>query len=654
MMSLKKISYKTFQITALCCFTLMAQNGFGQEPKKSAQYKSLSKTRETTISDLLQEAGVLKEKDAKGAFDKVEEALALSIIHNDPSGEAKSYTLMGEINETIEEWKLAIENYKLSFEKLSDNHRGTPEFKRTLLGLGTCYLKLNQHAEALDYFTRYSYLSLTQSEKTDAHLNISEVYYQANNYTQALEAAAQAETINPNPDDLTRVKIQNQKAKIFAKTNDLEKATDLYQSSQNTLRSNPGANRAKEEKSLESAKEDIIDVMREQKRYDDEIEFRNQSIEYNLESNNLKGATKDKVELGKALAARGETTTALKELEEAARIADTIGSPKDQAKAFLALADLYTKNNRTDRALDAYKRYSAAVIKTEEQNETRLTEKSDLLKKQKDIEEVTKYLEIGRRDETIQQATVYRQQLTIYGLTTILFILIITSYFIYRNARASKTANQLLALKSLRSQMNPHFIFNALNSVNHFIAQNDERTANRFLSEFSMLMRSVLENSQEDFIPLLKEHEIISLYLKLEHYRFRDKFEYEIKIDDAVNMEAIEIPPMLIQPYIENAVWHGLRYKNSKGHLSLQIKNNAHGLLVEITDDGIGRKKSIELKTENQKKHSSTGLKNIQDRLSIINNVYKMNYYVTVEDLDKETRHGTRVIIHLPAQSQKS
>jgi len=194
--------------------------------------------------------------------------------------------------------------------------------------------------------------------------------------------------------------------------------------------------------------------------------------------------------------------------------------------------------------------------------------------------------------------------------------------------------------------MNPHFIFNALNSVNHFIAEQDERTANKFLSEFSQLMRLVLENSQEDFIPLFKEQEILALYLKLEHYRFRDKFDYTIDTDESINAEAVEVPPMLIQPYIENAVWHGLRYKEEKGMLSLRFYQENDTLMVEITDNGIGRKRSAELKTANQKKHNSTGLKNIQERLAIINKVYKANYQVTISDL--EPGPGTRVRIHLP------
>ncbi len=355
---------------------------------------------------------------------------------------------------------------------------------------------------------------------------------------------------------------------------------------------------------------------------------------------------KIKLRLSKSLAAKGETSKAIRELEEAAMLADTINNPREQANAYLNLADLYEKNGSPSQALDTYKKYSEAVARTEKQNEIALQERADLIKKQNEIGEVSNRVALGQQEE---QTTLQRQQLVIYGLLVIIAIIVVTSYFIFKNAQESKRANQLLALKSLRSQMNPHFIFNALNSVNHFISQNDERTANKFLSEFSRLMRLVMENSQEDFISLHKEEEIISLYVKLEHYRFRDKFEYQIRVDEDLNKETIELPPMLIQPYIENAVWHGLRYKESKGNLDVHIAKDAQGLKVEITDDGIGRKKSTELKTANQKKHNSTGLKNIQERLHILNTIYKTSYRVTIEDLPADG--GTRVTISLPLQN---
>lgn len=615
----------------------------------AAESKQPSATRKIAPSNssmLLDEAEKLKKNDPKAALDKVEEALEASLIRNDLFGEAKCYLLLGEINEGIEEWKLALDNYRTAYKYLG-GYKKTSEYKRVLLGLGHTNLKLGNADEALSNFKELLSLRLPSDERIERQLDISEVYYQMEDYAAALKAVDEIGS-SKIADQTLDVKIQNQKAKIYAKLNELEKAQTYYQNSQNTIRSSSGAVQKEAEPSMQTAKEEITKALREQKRYDEEISLRNESIDLNIKSDNLKEVSKDKVELSKALEAKGETSAAIRELEEAAHIADTIGNPKEQAKAFLALADLYQKNGRNQQALSAYKKYSEAVTKTEEQTAERLTEKSELIKKQKDIEELSKYVSISQREETIQRATVARQQLIIYGLLLIIVIIAVASYFIYKNAQSSKTANQLLALKSLRSQMNPHFIFNALNSVNHFVAQNDERTANKFLSEFSRLMRLVLENSQEDFIPLLKEEEIISLYLKLEHYRFRDKFDYTIDIDEQINKEAIELPPMLIQPYIENAVWHGLRYKDSKGKLALKIKKEDHHLTVEIADNGIGRKRSAELKTENQKKHNSTGLKNIQERLNIINKVYKANYKVSIEDIDGDIETGTRVLIHIP------
>jgi len=221
----------------------------------------------------------------------------------------------------------------------------------------------------------------------------------------------------------------------------------------------------------------------------------------------------------------------------------------------------------------------------------------------------------------------------------------LAAYFFYRSNRQQQIANNLLALKSLRSQMNPHFIFNALNSVNNYIAKNDERSANRYLSEFSTLMRAVLENSEEDFISLSRELELIELYVKLEHSRFPEKFDYTIKLDEQIDIEAFQIPPMLLQPYIENAIWHGLRYKEEKGFLNIEIVQEETDVIqIRVTDNGIGRKKSKELKTRNQKAQNSKGMGNIKKRIAILNTMYKDKVSVSVKDLNKDAK-GTQVIL---------
>ena len=157
-------------------------------------------------------------------------------------------------------------------------------------------------------------------------------------------------------------------------------------------------------------------------------------------------------------------------------------------------------------------------------------------------------------------------------------------------------------------------------------------------------MRAVLENSEEDFIPLEKEIELIKLYTQLEHFRFQDKFEYTIDIDEELQVSDYEIPPMLLQPYIENAVWHGLRYKSEKGYLKINIEEDKpQNLKITITDNGIGREESKALKTNHQKKHNSKGLGNIQKRVDILNTMYKNKISVQVENNPVET--GTQVVV---------
>ncbi|HMG88587.1 MAG TPA: histidine kinase [Chryseolinea sp.] len=640
---------RTFGIICLLLY-VHAFYGYGQEEKKQKSaskdsYESFrSKGLSSNAEDLLKDADELKNKNPDQALAKVKEALGLSLAQGDAINEARCYQLIGEINEGIVEWNLALENYNRAHEILKKSYPSSQDYKTALRGLGASHLKLGNYQQALQYFQELLSMRLHSQERKEYVLDLSEVYYQMTNYSDALK---QLDNLPPTKiaDPTFETRVQNQRAKIYARTNDIEKTRSNYDNSLNTLRTNKAVDKAGEQ-SFQTTKEEIADALLDQKRYDDEIDLRNQSVQFNLEAKNLEEVTKDKVAISKTLAAKGENTAALREIEEAVRIADTLNNPREQANAFLVLADLYEKNGKNSQALTAYKKYSTAVAEVEKLNESELQQRSGLIIQQRDIEELTKNVSIGRQEYTIERAIVFRQQLIIYGLTLILLITATTSYFIYKNAKASKVANQLLALKSLRSQMNPHFIFNALNSVNHFIAQQDERTANKFLSEFSQLMRLVMENSQEDFIPLNKEQEILSLYLKLEHYRFRDKFEYEIKIDESINPESIEVPPMLIQPYIENAVWHGLRYKETMGKLSLHfLKEDSH-LVVHIIDDGIGRKRSAELKTANQKKHNSTGIRNIQERLAIINKVYTSNYRVHIEDA--ELGSGTHVSIHFP------
>jgi sensor histidine kinase YesM len=192
--------------------------------------------------------------------------------------------------------------------------------------------------------------------------------------------------------------------------------------------------------------------------------------------------------------------------------------------------------------------------------------------------------------------------------------------------------NRQIALQSLRREMNPHFIFNSLNSVNEFIAGNNERKANQFLTSYSGLMRNIMENSGKDFISLETELDQLKKYLELEKLRFPDKFDYFIEVDPEFQETEMQIPNMLIQPNVENAIWHGLRYKESGGWIRVRFSRRDGKCAITIEDNGIGLKESARLKTKNQKLYESRGLKNSAERVRLLNEIYGKGIVFTIED----------------------
>jgi sensor histidine kinase YesM len=204
---------------------------------------------------------------------------------------------------------------------------------------------------------------------------------------------------------------------------------------------------------------------------------------------------------------------------------------------------------------------------------------------------------------------------------------------------------------ALRAQMNPHFIFNCLNSIKLYTLENDSQTASEYLTKFSQLIRLVLENSRSEKVTLQKELETLKLYIELEAMRFKDKVQYKINVVPHIDKQYIEIPPLLLQPYVENAIWHGLMHKPEGGIISIDITQPSEYLLhIEITDDGIGREMAKLHKSKSATRQKSFGLKMTSERLDAINHIYQTKTEVKIIDLEDEDGHatGTKVIIEIP------
>lgn len=302
-------------------------------------------------------------------------------------------------------------------------------------------------------------------------------------------------------------------------------------------------------------------------------------------------------------------------LQNAYQIANKNGKTSEVKKTLSKLITYYkaNKNDKESIALyDDFFEHFDALIK----NDTSLLDAKTFEINEGKIAQLEK--EKILKDELISKKNIFN-----YYLIGALLLLSILIGFIAKAFYEIKTKNKEIALQSLRREMNPHFIFNSLNSVNQFISQNKELEANKYLTNYSNLMRSMMENSNKDFVSLSSEVEQLHKYLDLEHLRFQDKFDFVISVGENIDTETTFIPNMIIQPHLENAIWHGLRYLENKGLLQLNFRLNNDKIIVVIDDNGIGLTKSQELKTHNQKIHESRGLTNTKERIALLNDLYK-------------------------------
>ena len=210
-----------------------------------------------------------------------------------------------------------------------------------------------------------------------------------------------------------------------------------------------------------------------------------------------------------------------------------------------------------------------------------------------------------------------------------------------------------LEMQALRAQMNPHFIFNSLNSINRFILKKQGTEASEYLTKFSKLIRMILNSSANVAVSLAEDLEALRLYLELESLRFENRFNYKVECHPDVDADFIQVPPMLLQPFVENAIWHGLMNKEGYGHLWINIDQQESTIICTITDDGIGRKKAAELK-QTSVKHKSMGMKITESRISIMQKENADGNSIEITDLvDAEGNPaGTEVVLKIPVIEQ--
>ena len=231
-----------------------------------------------------------------------------------------------------------------------------------------------------------------------------------------------------------------------------------------------------------------------------------------------------------------------------------------------------------------------------------------------------------------------------YIIASLLVVAALVVYLYQRNLRAKIQTGKLkaeLQTQVLRSQMNPHFIFNSLNSIENFIMQNNKRQASDYLSKFSTLMRSILDSSMNELVPITKDMEALRLYVELEQLRFNNKFRFNLHVDVALSNGDYRVPSLLIQPYVENAILHGLAPSEEPSLcLTVMASLENDNIKYTIQDNGIGIEKSKSYNARNKPGHKSVGLKITEERIHMFNGRYDQNA-ITITGLNLENKNGT-------------
>jgi len=403
--------------------------------------------------------------------------------------------------------------------------------------------------------------------------------------------------------------------------------------------------------------------------YDSALFYLNTSLIDFKETNNRNWVMRVLFELGKTYKESGDNSPALEMARELLRLANETGARQYKRDAHLLLFELFDSTKKTDSAHYHLKQYTELNQAIDIDISAR---KLEFYKTASEREQSQLKLALLNQQKQLQQEEIKQSSQQKQFLLIGMLALIIIGIVVVRNVLLKKknvehlhelAANELriqkletkkqlgeLEMDVLRTQMNPHFIFNSLNSINRFILKNDKLQASDYLTKFSRLVRMILHNSKSKMITLEQELASLELYLNLEALRFDDHFSYSITVQNSVDVSSLEVPPLIIQPYCENAVWHGLMNKEDKGHLDVDISIENELLCIKVTDDGIGREKAATLTSHLSNTHISMGLGITSRRIDQLHEPDSQKSFVVINDLVDGNGNpcGTEVIIKLP------
>lgn len=600
----KQIIFKAGITILLLLYSSVFTMLYAQTKKSNDKYKQASRKVETGLEKNNQDTL------AQGYFDLGE-----------------SYYQKDELEKSENNFKKA----KILFEKIND----ADGIAKSSRGLAKVQEDLNKNKEAIVNYTTAQDNNIKTGDSNAVTLNKNDINRLSNEGLLSTQQYFLQDNINRgriNKDSNEVALGYSRMGDLSLKNQKIIPALGAFKSAYSFSQNNP--DQARKYNQL------ITNVYLKEKNFPKAIETKKEIFNTDFVLNSTQIQASEITSLADVYIQKKEDSTAIRLLHESYALSVKNGHTLEAKKCIEKLDSIYQSAGNKVMSLSLYKNFLAAL--------PYIISKDSSLTDNKIIagtENIIKRLETEKalKDDLIRRKNIFN-----YWLIGSIAVLLGFMGIILFILKKLKIKNKKIALQSLRREMNPHFIFNSLNSINQFIANNNELEANQYLTKFSTLMRRVMENSKEDFVLFSKEVELLQNYLELEKSRFPDKFDFKIDIDDALLAdEHLFFPGMLIQPHLENAIWHGLRYIENKGLLQLKFIKTASGIQITIEDNGIGIAESKKTKTENQKKHSGRGISNTLERIRILNELYHHNITCMVQD-KREPGNGVIVKITTP------
>jgi len=409
---------------------------------------------------------------------------------------------------------------------------------------------------------------------------------------------------------------------------------------------------------LGNAHNTLGDIYRAQKEFTLALRYYNKALVFFESSGNREKSATVYHNVGYVFEKQGKYANALTYLNRSVNIRSQFGYKGTIYSTYPTISDVYFKTGNLPLAYRYLKLYtvysdSAKTLETV----TKIAELSTVYRseeRQKLISIQADSLERQNQEKALTSATLENVQLktnlqTYIIIAFVLFMVLAGIIGFYRwNQTKIKQQQQQAEMNQtlLRAQMNPHFVFNAMSVIQSYIYDNDTKNSAKFLVNFSKLMRLILENSSKESIPISVEYDILEKYLNIQKLRFEDRFEFKIEVDEVLYLEEAVIPPMITQPFIENAIEHGRLHLREDGFINIHFFKFEDMLRITVEDNGVGRK-GAEL-NKKSKEHKSMAMKITRDRIDNLNKKYRSDGFLLVEDFNKVEETGTKVLISIP------